>query len=359
MILEELNILYNWLSFDNLDQANLYLVKQYLKCYVYQFCKIYGDQEMKAIILKGFGGVENLVKEDIPVPEINDNELLVEVRAFSINPVDIKTRNGKGQAEKLKEQLPMILGWDISGTVIKTGKSVSDFKKGDQVFGMINFPGNGRAYAEYVAVPESQVALRPSDISFVDAAAASLAALTAYQVIYRKLNVGQNDRILIHSAAGGVGHFAVQFARNRGAFIAGTASASNRDFILDLGASMHIDYENEKFEEILKDMDFVLDTIGGYYVDRSLKVLKTGGSIITLPSGTAESTKEKADLAGMTGSSFLVRSNGGDMKEIAYLLGTKRIKSEVSSIYSFDEIKQAHLQIESGKTRGKVVVSLE
>jgi NADPH:quinone reductase-like Zn-dependent oxidoreductase len=314
---------------------------------------------MKAIILKEFGGIENLVKEDIPVPEINDHELLVQVKAFGINPVDIKTRKGKGQAENLKIRLPMILGWDIAGTVIETGKSVSVYKKGDHVFGMINFPGQGRAYAEYVAAHESHVAIKPSNISFVDAAAASLAALTAYQLINKELNVVPDNRILIHSAAGGVGHFAVQFARIMGAYVAGTASSSNRDFILDLGASISIDYETEKFEDILKDMDFVIDTIGGDYVDRSLKVLKKGGRIITLPSGMTSGIEEKAAALGTTGSSFLVRSDGGDMREIAYLLGTGLIKPFVSSVYSFEEIKQAHLKLETGKTKGKVVVSLE
>jgi NADPH:quinone reductase-like Zn-dependent oxidoreductase len=314
---------------------------------------------MKAIILKGFGGVENLVTEEVPLPAIKDNELLIKVRAFGINPVDIKTRMGKGQAEKLKEHPPMILGWDVSGTAIKTGKSVSAFQKGDQVFGMINFPGDGRAYAEYVAAPDSHVALKPSNISFVEAAAASLAALTAYQLINKKFNVGPDDRILIHSAAGGVGHYAVQFARNRGAYIAGTASASNRDFVLGLGASIHIDYENENFEDIVKEMDFVLDSIGGDYIDRSLKVLKAGGRIITIPSGATAGIKEKAEMHGMNGSTFLVNSDGGDMREIADLLSQRRLKSVVSSVYSFNDIKLAHIQIESGKTRGKIVVSLE
>jgi NADPH:quinone reductase-like Zn-dependent oxidoreductase len=311
---------------------------------------------MKAIILKGFGGIENLVEEDIAIPVITEKEVLVKVSAIGINPVDIKTREGKSQAKRLQEDYPMILGWDISGTVVKIGNSVSSFKTGDQVFGMINFPGHGRAYAEYVAAPASHLALKPSGISHPDAAASSLAALTAWQVIHKNFHLKPKARILIHSAAGGVGHFAVQFARISGAYIAGTASAKNRDFILSLGASVHIDYENEKFEDLLEGFDFVLDTIGWNYIDRSLKVLRPGGSIISIPTSAAGGIEEKAREYGMKGSTFLVRSDGSDEKEIAGLLKSGMVKPYISAIYSFNEIKSAHLQIETGRTKGKIVV---
>jgi NADPH:quinone reductase-like Zn-dependent oxidoreductase len=313
---------------------------------------------MKAITLKGFGGVENLEITELPVPDISDNEVLVKVKAFSINPVDIKTRLGRGQASRLKEYNPIILGWDISGVVTKTGKSVTSLKKDDEVFGMVNFPGHGKAYAEFVAAPGSHLALKPANISHAEAAAASLAALTAWQILKEKVKIRPGERVLIHSAAGGVGHFAVQMSKYLGAYVAGTSSGRNRDFVLSLGASEHIDYEEQSFEEVLKDFDFVLDTIGGDYIDRSLKVLRPGGTIISIPSGAAESVRDKAHAKGLNGDKFMVQSDGRNMKEIADLLEKGIVKSTVSKIFTIEQIQSAHLQIESGKTRGKIVVSL-
>jgi len=314
---------------------------------------------MKAVILKGFGGVENLETKEIEVPSIADNEVLVKVRSFSINPVDIKTRLGRGQAQRLKEYNPIILGWDVSGTVIETGKLVTSFRKGDEVFGMINFPGHGRAYAEYAAAPESHLALKPSGVTHEDAAAASLAALTAWQILKEKVRIAPGNRVLIHAAAGGVGHYAVQMAKHLGAYVTGTASSANRDFVLGLGASQHIDYNEQPFENIASNMDFVLDSMGGEYIDRSLNVLKPGGIIISIPSGASESVKEKAAARGLTGDTFRVQSDGRNMKEIADMLDKGIVKSHVSRIFGFDDIRAAHLQIESGKTRGKIVISLK
>jgi NADPH:quinone reductase-like Zn-dependent oxidoreductase len=311
---------------------------------------------MKAIVLTGFGGVENLVQRDIPVPVISDYEVLVKVMAISINPVDIKTRRGKGLANILKETDPIILGWDISGIVMSTGRNAKTFKERDEVFGMVNFPGHGKAYAEYIAVPENQLAIKPANITHEEAAAASLAALTAWQILKEKVRITPGDKVLIHSAAGGVGHFAVQMSNYLGAVVTGTASAGNRDFILGLGATMHIDYEKERFEDGLNDMDFVLDTIGGEYSDRSLKVLRPGGTIISIPSGASENIVEKARERGLIGSHFRVQSDGRNMNEISGLLRESIIKPFISKTYYFDEIKSAHLQIETGKTKGKIVV---
>src|ERR1035437_9501020 len=254
---------------------------------------------MNAITLRGFGGVENLVYSEVPFPDNSDNEVLVKVRSFSINPVDIKTRMGRGQASRLKEYDPIILGWDISGTVSKAGKSVTSFKAGDDVFGMVNFPGHGKAYAEYVAAPESHLALKPFNVSHEEAAAASLAALTAWQILKEKASIKPGYKVLIHSAAGGVGHYAVQMSKHFGAYVIGTASGKNRDFVLGLGASEHIDYEKQPFEDVIEDIDFVLDSMGGDYIDRSLKVLRCGGTIISIPSGASEFVTEKAKAKGM------------------------------------------------------------
>jgi len=314
---------------------------------------------MKAIILKGFGGVENLVEADITVPVVSDNEVLVKIKAIGINPVDIKTRSGKALAGRLKDFKPLILGWDISGTIIETGKSVSTFKKGDEVFGMVNFPGHGMAYAEYVAAPEAHLALKPANISHEAAAAASLAALTAWQILKEKVRIKSGDRVLIHAAAGGVGHYAIQMSNYLGAYVVGTASGNNRDFILSLGAAEHIDYEKQRFEDVINDIDFVLDSIGGDYIDRSLNVLKPGGTIISIPSGASENITDKAGAKGMNGYPFSVRSNGENMKEISDLLQKNIVKSHISKTFSFDEIQSAHLQIETLGTKGKIVVKLQ
>ena len=313
---------------------------------------------MVAFILKDFGGTENLIKAVVPLPVVLDNEVLVKVKAISINPVDIKTRLGKGQADRLKDFKPIILGWDISGIVAETGRLVTSFKKGDEVFGMVNFPGHGKAYAEFVSAPEEHLALKPDIVSHEEAAAASLAALTAWQILKEKATIKPGDKVLIHAAAGGVGHFAVQMARYLGAYVIGTASGTNRDFVLSLGASEHIDYQVQHFEDVLNNMDFVLDTIGGEYMDRSMNVLKPGGTIFCIPSGACENIAEKAKARGFNGSTFRVHSNGENMKEISDLLQKGLVKSYISKRYSFDEIPSAHLQIETGKTKGKVVVVL-
>jgi NADPH:quinone reductase-like Zn-dependent oxidoreductase len=311
---------------------------------------------MKAIVLTGFGGVENLVKADLPLPEISDDEVLVKVKAFAINPVDIKTRKGAGLAEILKGYDPVIPGWDISGIVVRTGRKVISLKEGDEVFGMINFPGHGKAYSEYVSAPWAHLALKPAYITHQEAAAASLAALTAWQILKEKVRIKTGDRVLVHAAAGGVGHYAVQMAKYLGAYVAGTASGTNKDFVMSLGASVHIDYEKQLFEERLHDMDLVLDTIGGEYIERSLKVLKPGGTIICIPSGASANVAEKAEEKGMKGYYFRVRSDGRNMKEISDLLEKGIIKSFISGTFSFDEVREAHLQIETGKTKGKIVV---
>ncbi len=313
---------------------------------------------MKAIILKDFGGVKNLINTELPVPEVSDTEVLVKVKAISINPVDIKTRSGKAVAGMLKKSDPIILGWDISGIIIEKGRSVTSFKKGDEVFGMVNFPGHGKAYAEYVAAPATQLALKPENVSHGDAAAASLAALTAWQILKEKVRIKSGDKILIHAAAGGVGHYAVQISKYFGAYVVGTSSAKNKDFILNMGASEHIDYEKQQFEDVVNNMDFVLDTVGGDYIERSLKVLKPGGTIISIPSETYANITEKAESEGLKGYPFTVRSNGENMKEISDLLQTGTIKSYLSGTFSFDEMRSAHLQIETRKTKGKIIVTL-
>jgi NADPH:quinone reductase-like Zn-dependent oxidoreductase len=313
---------------------------------------------MKAIVLKDFGSVDNFQIKELPMPGIKDDEVLVEVKAISINPVDVKTRSGKGLAAKLKEFNPVILGWDIAGVVADIGSSVTNFKKGDEVFGMVNFPGYGKAYAEFVAVPAAHLAIKPENSSFEAAAAATLAALTAWQAI-EALKIKAGDRFLVHAAAGGVGHFAVQIGKYLGAYLIGTASAHNKNFLISLGTDEFVDYKAQPLDEVISNVDKVLDAIGGENIDLSLKLMKPGGAILSLPSGKNEDVQEKATARGMTGIRMLVQSSGEGEQIIAELITKGVIKPHVSKIFSFEQMKEAHLQVESGKTVGKIIIKVQ
>jgi NADPH:quinone reductase-like Zn-dependent oxidoreductase len=314
---------------------------------------------MKAYILKEPGGADNLVLEEIEKPVIKDDEVLIETKAISINPVDAKVRPSNELLTLIMgtEERPVILGWDIAGTVAAVGAAVRGLEVGDRVFGMVNFPGQGKTYAEYVAAPANHLALIPDNLAFEEAAASTLAALTALQVLQPRINKG--DRVLIHAGSGGVGHFAIQIARELGAHVISTSSAKNRDFILSLGADEHIDYREQKFEEILSDIDFVLDGIGGQVLENSLKVVKDGGGIVSLP--THEFTKElqsAADQRNVKLEFVLVQSSGDNMNTLKGMLETGKLKPHVSQTLPFKRMADAHRQIESGRTVGKLVVTL-
>jgi NADPH:quinone reductase-like Zn-dependent oxidoreductase len=311
---------------------------------------------MKAIVLKDFGSADQLEIQDVAKPVIKENEVLIRSYTIGLNPVDIKTRNGKGQAANLKKQSPMILGWDVCGVIEEKGAAVTSFKNGDEVFGVINVPGAGRTYAEYVAASHEHIAKKPARISNEEAGATSLAALTAWQALVKKAEIKTGQKILIHGASGGVGHFAVQIAKHFGLYVIATSSAQNKDFVLSLGADEHIDYRSVKFEEVSPFVDVVLDTIGGNNIDASLKVLKEGGTIVSLPSGISESVSEKAAAQNKKGIFFFIHSDGSDMQQIADLLDKGLIHTHVSQKFSFSEISGAHAVLESGKTRGKLVL---
>jgi NADPH:quinone reductase-like Zn-dependent oxidoreductase len=312
---------------------------------------------MKAFILNGPGDTTHLQIQEIAIPEIADHEVLIRVKAISINPVDTKTRQGKGVYGRLKDQSPLIIGWDVAGIVEKTGSSVTDFKLGDEVFGMINFPGHGKAYAEYVAAPASQIALKPRNISFEEAAASTLAALTAYQVL-KIANVRSFQKVLIHAASGGVGHFAAQLAKHLGTYVIGTSSEKNRDFVLDLGVDEFIDYHGDQLDTIIGHVDFAFDAVGGDNISRSLPLVKRGGTLVSIPTGLTDEQKHMAADLDVNAFFYLVESNGEDMKELAQLLSRGILKPHVSKVFPFAQMGEAHLAVDSGRTVGKVVVTL-
>lgn len=291
---------------------------------------------------------------DLPVPEPAEGEVLIQTKAISINPVDVKTRAGKGMYGRLNTENPLILGWDVSGTVVRSNSP--EFAVGDEVFGMVRFPGHGKAYAEYVAAPAAHLARKPATVTHEEAAAATLAALTAWQALVTHAGVQRGQEVLVHAAAGGVGHYAVQLARHLGAVVTGTSSAANRDFVLSLGAERHIDYHREAFDD--REYDFILDTLGGDNALRSIRATRPGGTVITIPSNAVADTETLARERGVNAYFFLVSSNGEDMKAIASLLASGALRSHVSAVFPFDEMEAAHAQVASGRTRGKVVVTV-
>ena len=317
---------------------------------------------MKAITLTKNGDVENFVTKEVARPTPQPGEVLIQTKAISVNPVDNFVRAYSQAMETYLQPRPgedIVIGWDVAGVVVETGPGVRGLKKGDDVFGLIKFPGNGRGYAEYVTAPADQLALKPSNISFEEAAAATLAALTAWQSLVTYGKIQKGEKVLIHAASGGVGHYAVQLAKYFGAYVVGTASAANREFVLSLGADEFIDYTKEKFEEKVKDADLVLDSIPGDHVLRSLDAVKPGGRVISLLAAFEGPIAEKARAKGVFTHKQNVASNGEDQRQIAGLLEKGALRSNLSETFSFDEMGKAHQKIATGKTRGKIVVKVD
>lgn len=315
---------------------------------------------MKAMVLKQFGGIENFSLKEIPEPKVSSGQVLIRIEAIGINPVDIKTRKGNGQAKQYKDTSEMVIGWDVAGVITKVAEDVKDFKIGDEVFGTINFPGQGGAYAEYAVAPAHQLAHKPANISMAEAAAATLATLTAWQALIHEGHIKKGNRILIHGGAGGVGNYAIQIARNVGCYIITTASASDTDFVKNLGADEVIDYKTQKFEEIISNIDFILDTVGGENFVRSLKVLKPEGTIVLISTPNIEETNKVAEEQHVKNYKLMMmHSDGEDMMHIAEMLANGSLKVYVDRTFSFNKIPEAHNLLENGKIRGKIVALVQ
>ncbi|MEH0152500.1 NADP-dependent oxidoreductase [Limibacter armeniacum] len=313
---------------------------------------------MKAFVLEKAGPAENLKIKEIDKPPLKEGEILVAVKAISINPADVKIRAAEEGIKSMYAGAEnIILGWDIAGTVEEVGSGVTHFKKGDKVFGMVNFPGQGNAYAEYVAAPENQMAKIPDNVSFEEAAATTLAALTALQVLENRVKKG--DRVLIQAGSGGVGHFAIQIAKYYGAYVITTASGNNREFVMSLGADEHIDYQKQNFVDILSDIDFVLDGIGGKVLEDSIKVLKEGGTIISLPTSkkVLEEMEAKTEKKIHT-IPLLVHSDRAGMVTLSQFLADGTLEPTIFKTFPFDEMQEAHKEVEAGRTVGKIIVTL-
>lgn len=315
---------------------------------------------MKAVILKEAGSVENLQFAEMEKPALQNDEVLVKVASVSINPVDVKARAYDGVLGWIfGEERPVILGWDISGEVVETGNGVTDFKMGDQVFGMVNFFGNGKAYAEYVASPSKHLALKPHNTTYQQAAASTMAASTAYQALVDVAKIKKGDKVLIHGASGGVGHFAVQIAKHFGAYVIGTSSAKNRNFVLSLGADEHVDYTKENFAEKVQDADIVLDTIQGETLLHSVDAVRPDGIIITLPTPEIpQEVIEKANMKQVNIAFMMVASKNETITAIAQLLEQEALKPHIHKTFPFEEIAKAHLEVETNRVVGKVVINI-
>ena len=308
---------------------------------------------MKAIVVHEYGGPEVLKYEDAPQPEPKGDELLVRVIAAGVNPVDRVARSEKG-AEFFHIKLPAIPGYDFAGVVEKTGAKVTQFKTGDPIYAYVAL-NKGGGYAEYAVATEREAALKPQSLTYVEAAAVPLVAETAWQALIdtAKLNAGQT--VLIHGGSGGVGSFAIQIAKARGAKIIATASTANQDLLKQLGADVAIDYTTQKFEDVAKNVDVVLDSVGKDTLVRSYGVVKKGGFIVSIVGDPDPAELEKH---GIHGASISVEPNSSELAEIAKLINEKKIKVIVSQTLPLSEALKAHEQVATGHTRGKIVLKV-
>lgn len=315
---------------------------------------------MNAIILNEAGGVDNLKFVEAEKPTIKKDEVLVKVVSISVNPVDVKARAYDGVLNWIfGEKRPVVLGWDISGEIIEVGEDVTEFKIGNEVFGMVNFFGNGSAYAEYVASPKSHLALKPKNTTYQQAAASTMVASTAYQALVDVAKIKKGDKVLVHGASGGVGHMAVQIAKYFGAYVIGTSSAKNRDFVLSLGADEHIDYVNDDFTKKVTELDIVIDTVQGDTLLNSVDVVKPNGIVVTLPSPEIpQEVQDKAEQNQVNIEFMMVASKNETINAIADLLSKGALKPHIHKTFSFDEMTKAHLKVESNSVVGKVVVNV-
>lgn len=303
---------------------------------------------MKAVHIHEMGGPEVLRYEDVPRPEPGLQEVLVRVHAAGVNPADWKIR--EGQFGKIA--LPAIMGIDFSGEIEALGAGVTDFRVGEQVFGSV--ADESGSYAEYALAPATQIIEKPSALDHVQAAAIPVPAMTAWQVLFDTAKLQAGQKILIHAASGGVGSFAVQFAKSKGAYVIGTASGANHDLVRSLGVDQFIDYRSMRFDEIVEDADVVFDTIGGETQERSWKVLKKGGILVSIVQPPSEKTAAAHGVRGVFMAEDSKRTT--ELKQIADLVASGRVKVNVETILPLREARKAQELSQSGHARGKIVL---
>lgn len=332
---------------------------------------------MKAALADRYGGPEVLQVEDVPVPKVGPNGVLVQVHASSVNPIDWKLRKGLLSA-LWKLRFPVIWGCDCSGVVAEVGSAVTLFKPGDEVYGFKHgkvaqtYRGT---YCEYAVLPENTLAKKPANLTHEQAAAVPLAAVTAWQALLKQGRMKSGSRVLVHAGAGGVGVFAIQIAKAFGALVAATAGTRNQDLLRELGADLPIDYTREKFESKLSGYDIVLDGVGKEVWGRSFKVLRLGGRLVTLTVPIPEKPSGRVSFFGsaiagvgagtvrglLTAKRLLVTSvkpRGGDLEKITSLIEAGKIRPVVGQVFPLEQIAEAHRLSETGHARGKIVIGI-
>lgn len=305
---------------------------------------------MKAVTINGYGDERVLNYGDVERPAPQDDDVLIKVHAAGVNPVDWKIRDGLG--EWFGVQLPTILGCEIAGVIEQAVARVKGYRVGDEVFGYIDLARNG-GYAEYTIAKESEICLKPKKLDFENAAAVPMGTLTSWQAMFDLARLQSGQTILIHGAAGGVGSMAVQLAKAKGATVIGTASGKNEQFVKNLGVDEFVDYTVTKFEDAVKDVDVVLDTVGGDTLERSFQVLKYGGFLVTT---IAPPSREKAGEFGVQTAWVNARPDAGQLKEVSRLIDEGKLKTHVETVLPLSQVKKAHDLSKAGHTRGKVVL---
>ena len=315
------------------------------------------SQTMKAVRIHKYGGPEVLHYEDAPRPEPQAGEVLLRVHAAGVNPIDWNVREGH-MKDFWPHKFPLILGWDLSGVVEELGPgpaAAGRFKIGDEVYSVPDPTRNG-AYADYIVVRESELALKPNSLHHIRAAAVPLAALTAWQSLFDTAQLEPGQRVLIHAGSGGVGHFAVQLAKWKGAYVIATASTKNQDLLRELGADETIDYTTQRFEDVARNIDIVLDPIGGETQERSWQVLKKGGALFSV---VQPPSAEKAKELGVRAAFVASHPNGAQLAEIAKIIDSGQLAPVIDRILPLSEVRHAHELSQSGHTRGKIVLRVK
>jgi len=308
---------------------------------------------MKAVVIHEYGGPDVLKYEDMPRPAPTEDQILVRVIAAGVNPVDGMIRSGMF-AKYEKAVFPAILGADIAGVVDKVGRKITKFKAGDPMFAYASLKTGG-GYAEYALTTEREAAPKPKSLTYIEAAAVPVVALTAWQALIDTAKLRAGQTVLIHGGSGGVGTFAIQIARARSAKVIATASTANQDLLKELGADISIDYTKQKFEDVAKDVDVVVDSVGKDTLARSYGVVKKGGFIVTL---VARIDQAELDKHGIRGAALSVDPNSDELAEIGKLIDEQKIKVIVSQTFPLSDAIKAQEQVASGHTRGKIVLKV-
>ncbi len=332
---------------------------------------------MKAFILDRYGSADRVRAGEVPDPELREDDVLVQIHAAGVNLLDSKIRNGEFK-RILPYRLPLILGHDVAGIVVGVGSRVRRFKSGDEVYAR---PADGRigAFAEFIAIKEADVAIKPKALTMEEAASIPLVGLTAWQALIERANLKHGQKVVIHAGSGGVGTFAIQLAKHLGATVATTTSTANVDLVRSLGADIVVDYKKENFADVLRDYDVVLNSLDKVTLEKSLRVLKPGGQLISI-SGPPDAAfarnigaswilrmimgvlsytiRAKAKRRQTTYSFLFMRASGRQLTEIASLIDRGIIRPVVDRVFPFASTKEAMAYVEAGRAKGKVVVSL-